>query len=107
MIGLLHPLRSGVTQHVVCYGTSLTACGAWVSQVAAALAMKYGNRVRVTNSGEGRQHSRWGLAHLRERALDLKPDVVLIEFAINDALTRFNLSPAESRANLTQMIDHI
>jgi len=100
-------LRAGRARHLVCYGTSLTACGAWVAQVAAALARQFGDLVRVTNAGEGRQHSRWGLTHLQERVIDQQPDAVLIEFAINDALTRFGISPDESRDNLARMIDRI
>lgn len=96
-------LQAGFGRRVVCYGTSLTACGAWVTQVETQLA----HRVKFVNSGMGRQHSRWGVQHLEDRVLAHRPDLVLIEFAVNDAVARFCLSLEESRANLLAMVDRI
>lgn len=52
-------------------------------------------------------HSGWGLRNVDERVIAHQPDVVFIEFSINDAVARFNLSPAKARDNLTQMIERI
>ncbi|MFI4859440.1 MAG: FAD-dependent oxidoreductase [Phycisphaerales bacterium JB063] len=100
-------LEAGEAQRIVCYGTSLTAGGAWVDQLEQALGTRYPGQVEVINRGRGGEHSRWGLAHVQERVIDARPDVVFIEFAINDAAQRFDLSVQESAANLTAMVEQI
>ncbi|MBI1371270.1 MAG: SGNH/GDSL hydrolase family protein [Phycisphaera sp.] len=100
-------LDAGKAQHVVAYGTSLTAAGAWVKQVEAALSERYPGKVKVTNSGGSGQNSRWGLANLQTKVIDQKPDLVFIEFAINDAVARFDLPLDEARKNLETMLDRI
>lgn len=37
-------------------------------------------------------HSGWGLDNIDERVVALAPDIVFIEFSINDAVERFHLS---------------
>jgi hypothetical protein len=48
---LIDNLRSGNRQTVITYGTSLTAGGAWVQQLQAALDSSYPGKVKVINSG--------------------------------------------------------
>lgn len=100
-------LEAGDSLRIVCFGTSLTAGGAWTGLLDEALTTRYAERVEVLNRGQGGQHSRWGLAHVQERVIDEQPDAVFIEFAINDAVDRFGISVQESRDNLVAMIDQI
>jgi len=49
---LVGNLEAGRSQTIVTYGTSLTAGGAWVSQLQEALNAKYPGLAKVINSGE-------------------------------------------------------
>jgi lysophospholipase L1-like esterase len=94
-------------QHLVTYGCSLTAGGAWVEQVRCALDQRFPGLVRVTNSGQGAMWSRWGLENLKERVIDQQPDTVLIEFSMNDAYLPYETSLEEARQNLIGMIERL
>ena len=100
-------LRAGTPQHVVIYGTSLSKGGAWVPQLQATFAARFPGLVTLTNSARGGQHSGWGAAHVDSAVVALKPDVVFIEFAINDAVTRFDLSLDTIRRNVDTLLDRI
>lgn len=100
-------LESGRPQHVVVFGTSLTKSGAWVPQFEHALAARFPGLVTITNGAKGGQSSAWGAAHVDSQVIAHRPDAVLIEFAINDAVVRYNLSPAQVRANLDRILDRI
>ena len=100
-------LLAGKPQHVVIYGTSLSKSGAWVPQLQAALDSRFPGLVRLTNSARGGQHSGWGADNVEAAVVALKPDAVFIEFAINDAVTRFDLSLDTVRRNLDTILDRI
>ena len=104
---LVANLAAGRPQHLVTYGCSLTAGGAWVEQVGQALDARYPGLLRVTNSGQGAMWSRWGLENLDERVVALRPDSVLVEFSMNDAYLPYDTSLAEARRNLEGMIDRL
>lgn len=100
-------LRAGREQTIVYYGTSLTAAGAWTRALTDELKAKFPGQVVAHNKGGPGMHSGWGLRSVDERVIAYKPDVVFIEFSINDAVARFKLSPAKAKENLNQMIDRI
>jgi lysophospholipase L1-like esterase len=100
-------LRAGTPQHVAIYGTSLSKGGAWVPQLQATFDARFPGLVTLTNSARGGQHSGWGAAHVDSAVIALKPDVVFIEFAINDAVTRFDLSLDTIRRNVDTLLDRI
>ena len=100
-------LRAGRPQHVVIYGTSLSKGGAWVPQLQATFDARFPGLVTLTNSARGGQHSGWGATHVDSAVVALKPDVVFIEFAINDAVTRFDLSLDTIRRNVDTLLDRI
>ena len=100
-------LRAGTPQHVVIYGTSLSNGGAWVPQLRATFDARFPGLVTLTNSARGGQHSGWGATHVDSGVVALKPDVVFIEFAINDAVTRFDLSLDTIRRNVDTILDRI
>jgi acyl-CoA thioesterase-1 len=100
-------LRAGRSQHVVIYGTSLSEGGAWVPQLQQALETRFPGLVKLTNSARGGQHSGWGAANVDSAVVALNPDVVFIEFAINDAVTRFDLSLETIRRNVDSMLNRI
>ena len=57
---LITNLESGQKQVVVAYGTSLTANGPWVKQVAAVLEKQYPGLITIINSGGSGQWSSTG-----------------------------------------------
>lgn len=100
-------LESGKPQHIVVFGTSLSKSGAWVPQLKTALDTRFPGLITLTNSAKGGQSSAWGRANVEANVIAHTPDVVFIEFAINDAVTRFNLSLKQVRQNVDFMLDRI
>lgn len=107
----VHPfvarLQAGTPQKIVFYGTSLTAAGAWPGQLTKELERRFPGLVTTANGAKSGEHSRWGAKQLDEKVLAQHPDVVFIEFAVNDAVGRFAITIEESRRNLEGMIDRI
>lgn len=104
---LVDRLESKKKQVIVAYGTSLTAGGAWVSQLSDALNQRFPGLATVINSGGSGMWSKWGIDNLDKRVISKKPDVVFIEFCINDSVERFHCTVAKSKANLETMITRI
>lgn len=100
----LHETFTAPDACAVFYGTSLTRAGGWVEIIGAELVARYA-ALRIVNAAESGQHSRWGREHFAGRVLVHRPTAVFLEFAINDAVARFALSVADTRANLEAMLD--
>ena len=103
----IQKMDAGIPQKIVVYGTSLTAAGQWSSQMLTALQFSYPGLVTLVNSGGSGMESDWGVANLQTRVLDQNPDVVFIEFSVNDSVDRFNLTLARANANLAPMMNGI
>jgi lysophospholipase L1-like esterase len=108
---LVVALVAGQPRKVVVYGTSLTAGGAWVSQMNQWLSAQHPALLTVINSGLSGKNSAEGLAQLQAKVLAHNPDTVFIEFAMNDAFLYTDgtpqLSVVQAQANLDAMIDAI
>lgn len=78
-------------------GTSLTARYDWPTRAGARLVACIGRPAEVTTVALEGANSDWGLGQI-DRVAALSPDVVLVEFAINDADLRDGLSPLASTA---------
>lgn len=89
---------------VVVMGTSLTSRGTWPDALQASLTSCLGRDVTVTRNALGRETSRWGLGQV-EALQAASPDLLVIEFTINDADLRRNVSLAESAANHRALIE--
>lgn len=100
-------LEAHKPQHIVIFGTSLSKGGAWVTQMKEALDARFPGLVTLTNGAKGGQNSRWGVANVEANVIAAKPDVVFVEFTINDSVARFDLPLEESRRNLETIIDRI
>lgn len=97
------PPGSAGPARIVAFGTSLTAGNAWPDGLAAALAGCLGHPVeihRVARPGVG---SDWALGQI-DRVAAAAPDLVLIEFAINDADIRDGVSPARAMARHAALV---
>ncbi|MEW6752523.1 MAG: SGNH/GDSL hydrolase family protein [Candidatus Latescibacterota bacterium] len=104
---MLRSLQAGQPRHIVTYGCSLTAGGAWVEQLRSLLEARFPGLVTVTNSGMGAMWSRWGIESLEERVIHHRPDAVFIEFSMNDAYLPYATSLDEARGNLAAMLDRL
>ena len=103
-------MGNGESQTLVVYGTSVSSLvwgKVWVQKLGEELNARYGNNLTLYNSGKSGQNSRWALAHLQDSVIARNPDAVIIEFATNDAVTRFDISLDECRENTLKLIDTI
>lgn len=88
---------------IAALGTSLTARGAWIEALPAALEPLIQRPVRVLNFARAGATSRWGLKII-DQVVQSQPEIAIIEFAINDASIHRRVSIVESSANLTGII---
>ena len=106
---LIERLERGQHLKIAALGTSLTGgTWRWFDVMAEWLDEAYPDQVSHLNLGVGASASSYppgssGLDKVKE--LDgFNPDVVFIEFAVNDAYKPYNISVDESRKNLESMI---
>jgi acyl-CoA thioesterase I len=91
---------------IVTFGTSLTRQGLWQESVRSELEKCGAGPIEIINIARGGSDSRWGIAHVGD-VVAARPDIVLMEFAYNDALVRYNISVSESRALTAQIVRKI
>lgn len=91
---------------ILFYGTSLTKSGGWAETIAHELAVHH-PRLTAINAACNGQHSRWGRDNFDTLVVAREPDLLFLEFAINDAVARFAIPTTEAQANLADMIDRI
>lgn len=102
---VIKKLESGENQRIVVYGTSLSASKeGWAAMLESSLNALYPGKVEVINSAQAAMWSTWGVENLRERVLEQKPDMVIIEFAMNDAYLPYATSVEAARLNLEYMV---
>ncbi len=100
-------LAGGTPQRIVLFGTSLTAEGAWVAQMQSVVDSAYPGLATWINSGGLGKASDWGVTNLQTKVIDQNPDVVFIEFSVNDAAVVLNVSRAQALANLATIVNGI
>lgn len=97
------PERPAPALRLAVLGTSLTARASWPEAVAGALAACLGRPVDLIRIARPGATSAWGLAQAG-RVVAAAPDVVLVEFAINDADLRDGLRLSEAVATHRALI---
>lgn len=109
--GFVSSMANGDPVKMVVYGTSLTANGAWPEKLKTWLDGIHPGKTTLVNSGLSGKNSADGVAQLASKVLAHHPDVVFIEFAMNDAFHYDPPTPTltvdQARANLESMIDSI
>ncbi|MBW7858151.1 MAG: SGNH/GDSL hydrolase family protein [Leptonema sp. (in: Bacteria)] len=97
-------LQSQPSATVVFYGTSLTAESVWPNVLIQELEKKTESKIKLINSAMSGQNSKWGALNLQSRVISKLPNIVFIEFAINDAHRRYKLSTNDTKRNFNFMI---
>lgn len=98
--------QQGEALKIVTFGTSLTARGGWQEPLRRALSACRDAEVTIVNLAKSGMASDWGVTQI-DKVLAEKPDVVLVEFAVNDsALDRF-LSLAASGTNIEEIVTRL
>ena len=101
-IPLARPLPEGALR-VTTFGTSLTARYDWPAGLQAALAACLGRPVTVTPVARPGAGSAWALTQL-DTVAATAPDLILVEFAINDADLRDGVPLARAKAQHQSLI---
>ncbi|MHA6264575.1 SGNH/GDSL hydrolase family protein [Arenibacterium sp. CAU 1754] len=89
---------------VVVLGTSLTANYDWADQLGDMFANCPSRDVAVSVVARPGATSHWGLEQV-DKVVALAPEIVLIEFAVNDANIRRGILPGSSRTNHQSMLN--
>src|SRR5690348_9715726 len=76
-------------------GTSITAGNRWQPMVQRALERCGVGQVSMSNYGKAGQTIAWGIENIA-RAVEHKPDILIVEFAINDARSEGGVPLEES-----------
>ncbi len=98
--------RTGEAMKIVTLGTSLTARGGWQEPLRRALSACRGGEVTIVNLAKSGMASDWGLTQV-DKVLSERPDVVLVEFAVNDAALNRFLSLGDSGANMETIVTRL
>ncbi|MFT4175899.1 MAG: family 43 glycosylhydrolase [Luteolibacter sp.] len=104
LTGFFENLKSGKNQTVVLYGTSLSHTSEYPKALKTYFDKNFGDKVNFINSASSGKHSGWGVANLKKRVLNHNPDLVFIEFSMNDAATKHNISIEKAIENLDLMV---
>lgn len=88
---------------VATFGTSLTALGGWQAPLAEALGACTRHAVEVGNDGRAGAASDWGVQAVEGVAAS-RPDIVFLEFAVNDAALDKRISIAASVDNMRAIV---
>ena len=91
---------------IVALGTSLTATPLWTGEFKVTLEACLRVGVGVQTVAKGGATSRWGIQQIEQVILG-RPDVLLLEFAANDADLRRWISPSESKQNHVEIIQKV
>jgi lysophospholipase L1-like esterase len=91
---------------IAALGTSLTARGNWLESLPDSLAPLLPRPVTTHNFARAGANSRQGLA-LLDGVAGALPQIVLLEFAINDAALHRGVTLAESVTNMTAMVHRL
>ncbi len=91
---------------IAALGTSLTARGMWLEMLPQLLEPLLDRQVQILNLGRAGASSRSGISIATDIGAP-PPDVLTIEFAINDAALHRSMSLAESVANIATIVHHV
>jgi lysophospholipase L1-like esterase len=98
--------RPGDTVKIVTLGTSLSARGGWQEPLRRSLGACLDSDVAVVNLAKSGMTSEWGLTQI-DKVVAERPDIVLVEFAVNDADVTEFMSLSRSSANIAAIVSRL
>lgn len=98
-----HPMPQNRPLRIVTMGTSLTANYDWPAVLQGRLSACLSAPVEIIKVAKNGENIRWG-ATQKAPVIDADPDIILIEYAINDADFLDGVSPRNARAILEGLI---
>ena len=99
-------LADSAPLHILAFGTSLTARNHWPDRLAATLRACLEHPVTLNRVAAPGANALWGVQAV-ERVIAQAPDVVLIEFAINDADLRDGVSLTQAKTHLEMILTRL
>jgi acyl-CoA thioesterase-1 len=93
-------------RRIVAFGTSLTDGNGWPDRLAENLTVCFAHPVEVLRVAKPGAGSTWGLEAVLQ-VIALSPDVVLMEFAINDADLRDGVGLSQSALRHTEIVSDL
>ncbi|WP_108262380.1 SGNH/GDSL hydrolase family protein [Mangrovicoccus ximenensis] len=97
---------SGPSFRIVAFGSSLTHSNPWPKALSRSLSECFGQPVEVLRIAQSGADSSWGLDSV-DQVIAAGPDLVLMEFAINDADFLDGASLRRSRSQHAMLIDRL
>lgn len=86
LAGIRQDMRTGKPTRIAFFGESCTRSGLWVYQTMEGLKERYPDtKFRSSNVAVGGEQSMIGVHRLEHEVLSLRPDLILLEYFINDA----------------------
>lgn len=91
---------------VVTFGTSLSASGRWQRELQTELQRCLARDVVVVNKASNAKGSTWGVANV-QTVIEAKPDIAIVEFAINDARLEGGSTLDTTRSQIVEIVETI
>jgi acyl-CoA thioesterase-1 len=98
--------RAAEPLKIVTLGTSLSARGGWQEPLRHSLGACLNKDVTVVNLAKSGMTSDWGLTQL-DKIVAERPNIVLVEFAVNDADVTEFMSLKHSAANMAEIVSRL
>lgn len=105
--GFFAKLQAGQKQTAIVYGTSLSHTAEWPKALDAWLQKEFPGQITFVNGASSGKQSDWGVKNLSKRVLRHKPDLVFLEFSMNDSATKHQISQEQALANLDTMVNRL
>lgn len=117
MTSIKKMLEEGKRFKIVTYGACFFADNLrenpWVTALQKKWDADYPGQAKILIRGMGGVNSIWGLKNLKRRVIDAKPDIVFIEWSVNDAKNikighqAGGISKQDCEKNLNEMVNRI
>ncbi|CAK4867064.1 unnamed protein product [Aphanomyces euteiches] len=105
LIGFKHSLNSGKTARIAFFGESTSRSGLWTYQLMSGLRAKYPDtRIYSSNVAIGGEGTNRGIHRLENEVLAVQPDLIILEYLINDSCSG---NPDITEQNIRSILQQI
>jgi hypothetical protein len=108
LIPIVNKLKSGTPVRIAFYGESTTRNGRWPYQLMEGLRQLFPLAIiKSSNIAVSGENSLVGIRRLQDEVLNLQPDLVLVEYMINDTCTGKPVEVEKNQRRIIEMIQSI